>query len=60
MSGSDHGRRCARIGSAFDRGGRCGSRSAMHVLDLKLIKWETLHTDTTAGTVIPLRGTAEE
>jgi multidrug efflux pump subunit AcrB len=30
------------------------------VLDLKIIKWETIHTDTTAGTVIPLRGAAEE
>jgi multidrug efflux pump subunit AcrB len=30
------------------------------VLDLKIIKWETLHPETAPGTVIPLRGTAED
>ncbi len=30
------------------------------VFDLKIIKWETLHPETAPGTVIPLRGTAED
>ena len=30
------------------------------VLDLKLIKWETIHTDAAPGSVIPLRGAAED
>jgi hypothetical protein len=30
------------------------------VLDLKIIKWETLHPEAASGTVIPLRGTAED
>ena len=30
------------------------------VLDLKIIKWETIHPDTAPGTVIPLRGSAED
>ena len=30
------------------------------VLDLKLTKWETIHIDTAPGTVIPLRGAAED
>ena len=31
------------------------------VLDLKIIKWETIHSETVpAATVIPLRGTAED
>jgi hypothetical protein len=30
------------------------------VLDLKIIKWETIHTDAAPGTVIPLRGAAED
>ena len=30
------------------------------VLDLKIIKWEAVHVDTAPGTVIPLRGTAED
>jgi multidrug efflux pump subunit AcrB len=30
------------------------------VLDLKLIKWETIHPDAAPGTVIPLRSSAEE
>ncbi len=30
------------------------------VLDLKVIKWETIHTDSAPGTTIPLRGAAED
>ncbi len=30
------------------------------VLDLKIIKWETIHTDAAPGTVIPLRGNVED
>jgi multidrug efflux pump subunit AcrB len=30
------------------------------VLDLKIIKWETIHTDAAPGSVIPLRGAAED
>src|SRR5579862_1246885 len=30
------------------------------VLDLKLIKWETLHPDTAPAAVVPLRGAAED
>jgi len=30
------------------------------VLDLKIIKWETIHTDAASATVVPLRGTAED
>lgn len=30
------------------------------VLDLKLIKWETMHPDTAPVGVIPLRGAAED